>query len=397
MVDFNIAFEILSNNHNSIVSDLQKYETYDTAIDEVERCILFLKTIDAQCNYFQECRISCSCVFLPLNQPLYSFFLQVISIALISDRVIFRPPEALRGIYDIIYKRFRLCFDNIDIFCGTRNAFLHNYVRNAEVVNFTGKYENALTIVRNLKPNQLLIFNGGAINPIVIDSDANISVSSKAVLDASLYNSGQDCMAPAMVFLQDDIKDEFLLSLERLVDQVCVGDYSNPKVSIGPLISKDAFKEAVAFINDKKAKIVYGGKYYEERSLIYPTVFLYNDCSCVCEHFFYAPFIIAYVFKNIDEVIEYLYTPFAQIFKGYISYYGKKNECRLYENKELPILLYNTTLVDYEHPTREFGGYGEGCSFISFDNNIVSKPILLLREVYEWKRDHERKGGLCIK
>lgn len=385
MVDVETTLAILNSRKDCIVSELQACETYSAAIDEVGRSKVFLETINSQSTFIKNSNVSYASVFLPLNQPLYSFFLQVFSVALVSERVVFRPPQALQKVYIRIYEHFQQCFDNIDLFCGTRNDFLNNYVSDSEIINFTGKYENALSIVRGIKPNQFMIYNGSAINPIVVDSDADIPLSSVLALEACFYNSGQDCMAPAMLFLHDSISDSFIASLKNLVQKLCVDDYSNPKSSVGPLISKDAFQDAVTFINDNEKRVVFGGEYDEERILIYPTAFLYEDCSCICEKIFYAPLILAYVFKDIHEVTCYLKSPFAQIYKGYISYFGEKSTKVFSEDYELPLLLHNSTLIEYEHPTKEFGGYGDGCSFTCFNGRITAKPILLLRDIYEWK------------
>lgn len=385
MVDVIAALEVLVLKKNSIISELQACETYYTALDEMERSILFLKTVDFQTPYFRKCRVSYASVFLPLNQPLYSFFLQVFSLALICDRVVFRPPHLLQTIYQNIYKHFQKCFDNIEIFCGTRKDFFDNYVNKSEVVNFVGKYENALSIARNIRADQLMAFNGSAINPIVIDSDANIDISSTAVVKASFYNSGQDCMAPGMIFINDSISDSFIASLKEKVNSLHVGEYSDLDSEIGPLISKPAFIDAINFIHDSEKQIITGGKYDVTRMIIYPTVFFNDDCSFICEKLFYAPFIISYSFREIGEVTEYLKSSYAQIYKGYVSYFGYKNKALFTRNKNLPLLLHNSTLLEYEHPIKEFGGYGEGCSFISVNDRITAKPILLLREICEWK------------
>ena len=387
MVNLKVALDILIANRRSIIADLLLCESYNTANDEIERSIFFLNTIGTQSTFTQGVEVDCTCVFLPLNQPLYSFFLQVFSVALVSNRVIFRPPEVLRGVYGKIHSCFKQSFDNIEIYYGTRNSFFRDCVENSEIVNFTGKYENALSIVKRLKPNQFMIFNGSALNPIVIDSDVSINLGLKAVIEASLYNSGQDCMAPGMIFLQDDIAKNFTASLDEMIKHIPVGDYTDFEVSIGPLISKDAFKEAVAFMNTNLDKIVVGGDYNEERMLISPTVFLYNDCLRINNYLFYAPFIIIYRFREISEIISYLQTPYAQTFKGYLSYYGEKNLSVFADDITLPFLLHNMTLLEYENSLKEFGGYGEGCSFIYYGGKIKAKPILILREIYEWKNN----------
>ena len=87
-------------------------------------------------------------------------------------------------------------------------------------------------------------------------------------------------------------------------------------------------------------------------------------------------------YSSLCEVREYLDQPYCELYAGYISIYGKSLYCETWHSgKNSLIPLYNTTLFYDEDGNKEFGGYGEGCSFVSYNGKIHYRPILLAKEI----------------
>merc|ERR1712080_397756 len=105
---------------------------------------------------------------------------------------------------------------------------------------------------------------------------------------AILFNHGQDCCAGSRLFVQDTIKDEFLATLKKKVEQVEIGDPSVKTTFIGPLVSKqqqEKVKKYIQYGKDEGAVSLTGGEdklahlpqKFKNGFFVPPTV--YTDCK----------------------------------------------------------------------------------------------------------------------
>ena len=104
----------------------------------------------------------------------------------------------------------------------------------------------------------------GGKSPAIIDSNVDLKVACKRIAWAKFYNSGQTCIAPDYILVDQKIKDDFIKELKLIVDQF----YAN--TNYARIINKKRFSTLVNYIKD--SKVIYGGKYNEENLYIEPTL-----------------------------------------------------------------------------------------------------------------------------
>ena len=197
------AIVIAENNKNKIIDILLSKETHLTAIDEYNKIVSCFENIDIQLEYLLSRQVNLISSYLPQNLPLYSLVLFVFVPSLMADSVAFRPPVLLTDIYHQLFGIFKEVFDNVSECICQRNEFLYNYVVKSDAIIFTGKLENAMKIIEQLPTDSVFIYNGSGYNPIVITKDGNLSDENiDKIVDYQLYNSGQDCMAPGVIFVE---------------------------------------------------------------------------------------------------------------------------------------------------------------------------------------------------
>ncbi|WP_392669143.1 aldehyde dehydrogenase family protein [Streptomyces sp. LN785] len=78
----------------------------------------------------------------------------------------------------------------------------------------------------------------GGKSPNIVFADADIETAAAAAPMAFLDNAGQDCCARTRILVQRSVHDRFLELLAPAVESVVVGDPSDEKTLMGPLISR---------------------------------------------------------------------------------------------------------------------------------------------------------------
>jgi aldehyde dehydrogenase (NAD+) len=263
----------------------------------------------------------------------------------------------------------------------SRNYFLEEYVSHSDVVIFTGKYENALTIQNYLKKDSLLLFNGGALNPMIVTESANLDTAAHDVIRDRLFNSGQDCMAPCAILLDRKISGIFLQKLFNDLKKEIVGITTSPETTIGQMIDYESITFTKMMIETYCPNLIYGGKYDEENRTIEPAVFLFDSVKLLPQKLIFAPLFFLGVFDTFFEVRDYLSTSTAQNLNGYVSIYTNKTSDEDWIKNYHKQVLVNESLYVFESANKEFGGYGKHCSFIFRNGKMQIHPLLISKEI----------------
>ncbi|CDO30868.1 aldehyde dehydrogenase family protein [Mycolicibacterium porcinum] len=130
-------------------------------------------------------------------------------------------------------------------------------------VSFTGGIATAQAISaacsRRLTP--LLLELGGKSANIVFD-DADRKKALKSALGIIVL-SGQGCIVPSRLLVQDSIYDEFVEQVTGALSQIRVGDPFDPKSVMGPVISDAACDRILGFVdrarNSQAGQLLLGG------------------------------------------------------------------------------------------------------------------------------------------
>jgi RHH-type proline utilization regulon transcriptional repressor/proline dehydrogenase/delta 1-pyrroline-5-carboxylate dehydrogenase len=129
-------------------------------------------------------------------------------------------------------------------------------------VAMTGSTATAFTINRSLAarngPIVPLIAETGGMNAMIVDSTALPEQVVDDVVTSAFMSAGQRCSALRLLFLQDEIADQVLEMIAGAMDELIIGDPSDLKTDLGPVITATAAEglaEHVARMR-KEARIV---------------------------------------------------------------------------------------------------------------------------------------------
>ncbi|WP_031080046.1 aldehyde dehydrogenase family protein [Streptomyces sp. NRRL S-118] len=95
----------------------------------------------------------------------------------------------------------------------------------------------------------------GGKSPNIVFADADIEAAAAATPMSFLDNAGQDCCARTRILVQRGAYDRFLELLAPAVEEIVVGDPSDEKTQMGPLISRAQLDRVRSYVPEGAAGI----------------------------------------------------------------------------------------------------------------------------------------------
>lgn len=118
---------------------------------------------------------------------------------------------------------------------------------------FTGSTATAMTINKaqatNARANAPLIAETGGLNAMIVDSTALPERAVTDIVVSAFQSAGQRCSALRLLYLQEDIAEDFLEMLYGAMEELTMGDPWNLSTDVGPLISQDAQQKIQAYVD----------------------------------------------------------------------------------------------------------------------------------------------------
>ena len=376
----NIA-DFISNHRLEFIRLLCSTSTYKSAEDELHRTINALHGADRELQEIS--RISSiprTAVYQPSNILLYSYALYALIPCLFCDRIFIRPSYLTKDIVSHLHRALMQKFSlPIELILKSHRQFFNQFVSQSQVVVFTGKYTNALEIRSELNLNQLFLFFGSGINPLIIGTAADINKSVDDTVAARVFNSGQDCICPNVIFVHEDIAKTYLKILKQKLQQLQIGQRSNPKTDVAPLYYNDVIPEVKKYLETHNRSIIYGGNIIEEQKIVYPTILL----SSVTDEWdmmeFFSPVFNVVIYSSINDVEAVLNSSPLNEHRMGASIYGIDDPPHFLQKNH--VISINQTLFDIEDGNQPFGGYGERASHVYFKGETQCRPLLISREI----------------
>lgn len=235
MIDNNLIMiklkERIKNNKVELLNILRKIERDNVVNTEIE---LSIQALEHNYKYSKRNNLVCSS-YLPMNLPLYSLIVYVAIPRRNCERCFYRPASTTNAVLKELHELLKLDEFNINLVDLPRQEFFDKYVDKSDVVVFVGKTENAELIRNKLKKDTMFIYFGVGQNTIVVEEDADIELASKKIVEAVLFNYGQDCGKPNVILVNknifDILKEKIISEIDRTVadNRTTIKDLKNLK------------------------------------------------------------------------------------------------------------------------------------------------------------------------
>ncbi|MEV4330155.1 aldehyde dehydrogenase family protein [Streptomyces sp. NPDC049597] len=144
----------------------------------------------------------------------------------------------------------------------------------------------------------------GGKSPNIVFADSDLDAAVAATPMSFLDNSGQDCCARTRILVQRSVYDRFLGLLAPAIESVVVGDPSDEKTQMGPLISRTQLDRVRSYVPDD-AKAIRGTAPEGPGFWFPPTVLtdLAPDAPAACEEIF-GPVAAVLPFEDEEDAVR---------------------------------------------------------------------------------------------
>lgn len=142
----------------------------------------------------------------------------------------------------------------------------------------------------------------GGKSPCVIESDANIKVAAKRIVQAKFSNAGQMCIAPDYILVHSSIKDKLLQALTDTIEQF-FGLKPATSYDYARIINTKQFDRLVTYL--QSGTIVTGGQHDRNDLYIAPTVLTnITPDAAVMQYEIFGPILPVLEYNNMQEALD---------------------------------------------------------------------------------------------
>lgn len=145
----------------------------------------------------------------------------------------------------------------------------------------------------------------GGKSPVIITRNADLRIAARRVLWGKQVNSGQTCVAPDYILIEDSVKAKFISELKNAYKEFF--PEPEPFENYSRVINERHFGRLKSVLDKTDGDIVVGGKVDASDKFISPT-FVDNvkRTDSLMEEEIFGPLIGLITVKNVDEAIEFI-------------------------------------------------------------------------------------------
>ena len=239
-------------------------KTPQDVVAELREAVDFLRYYAAQCidSHEQSARGIIACIS-PWNFPLAIFVGQISAALAAGNGVIAKPAESTPLVAHRMIELFYesgVPKDVLQLVLGLGSEVGAELVKQKNIagVCFTGSTRAGQMInqsmAKHLAPEAPLIAETGGINTMIVDSTALAEQAISDVVRSAFQSAGQRCSALRLLYLQEDIAQEFLTMLYGAIDELTLGNPWDINTDVGPVISQNAQSDIKTYIDECKAE-----------------------------------------------------------------------------------------------------------------------------------------------
>jgi acyl-CoA reductase-like NAD-dependent aldehyde dehydrogenase len=235
----------------------------------------------------------------------------------------------------------------------------------------------ALAAARSLTP---ILLELGGKNPVFVTRNAHIKSAAMRIAWGKITgNTGQMCICPDFVFVEECVQDEFVHELCMAMDDMYpISSYANDDDDdddgsasvgrhkrfgdIGKMISIQHAKRVVSLL-DSTCDVIYGGQHHDvKRRFVAPTIVKATVDSTVMNDEIFGPILPIVCVPNIDNALQFVNERFTSRAEHplvlYIFSQSSDEQCRIMEAVPSGMCSINEVLKIGGNFNLPFGGIG---------------------------------------
>ncbi len=149
----------------------------------------------------------------------------------------------------------------------------------------------------------------GGNNAIIVDKNADLDMTARAILFGAVGTAGQRCTSTRRIIAQKEIVNELSETLVDAYQQVVIGDPLDEKTLMGPLITEGAIEDmqkALARAKDDGGQVLTGEDALDldKGNFVRPSIVRMPQQSEIVKEETFAPILYILEYDTIEEAIE---------------------------------------------------------------------------------------------
>lgn len=291
----------------------------------------------------------------PWNYPFYLCLGPLVAAFAAGNTVVLKPSEHAPAASALMAKYLPQYLDaeGITVVEGEAGDTQKLIDARVDLIFFTGGTEIGRKIMesaaKHLTP---VILELGGKSPVIVTDKADIDVAARRILWGKLVNSGQTCLAPDYVLVQNSVKNELVEALKTNLVALREGEAKEQQI-----VNERQYARLTSYLEGQSDKVIAGGQAADTK--IQTTLLVDADPeSKVMAGEIFGPILPILGVKDLSEAITFVNArekPLASyIFSG-----SKAEQKRVFTEVPCGGVVANHTLMHVLAPQLPFGGVGD--------------------------------------
>jgi aldehyde dehydrogenase (NAD+) len=300
-------------------------------------------------------------IISPWNYPINLTLGPLVSAIAGGNTVILKPSEMTPNTSKVMAKMISDLFDENEV------ALVEGEVETSQAllelpfnhIFFTGSPAVGKIVMKAASKHlSSVTLELGGKSPTIVDETANLDKAVGKIIYGKFTNTGQTCIAPDYVLIDERIKDDFVKSFKRQIKELYT-ENAEASNSYCRIVNDRHFKRLIDSLEDSKtrhSKVESGGNYNENSNYIEPTLISdLDEGSQLMQEEIFGPILPLKTYKTLSEAVDYINSkekPLAL----YIYSKSKKNTNFILNNTRAGGTCVNHNLLQYLNHNLPFGG-----------------------------------------
>lgn len=242
----------------------------------------------------------------PWNYPVYLSLAPLVGALAAGNCVVLKPSELAPATSELLARLVPkyLDFEAVRVVEGDAKETQELLAQGFDHVLFTGGTEVGKKIMaaaaQTLTPVTLEL---GGKSPVIVAADADLDVAARRIAWVKLLNSGQTCIAPDYVLVEEKVAGRFV---EKLVESLARFRSGDPDPSVR-IVNDRQFTRLVSAIESTTGEVVHGGRADRDSLRIEPTVIV-NPAQTdpVMTDEIFGPLLPVLTINSVEDSIEFI-------------------------------------------------------------------------------------------
>ncbi|VDO27472.1 unnamed protein product [Onchocerca flexuosa] len=300
-------------------------------------------------------------IIAPWNYPLSLVLLPLVAAVAAGNTIVVKPSEYAPFTSAALHDLFSHFFDSrfLTVVNGGIAETTNLLKERFDYILYTGNPLTAKVIMaaaaQHLTPVTLEL---GGKSPVIVESDANLEVTSRRIVWGKWTNCGQTCISPDYVLVTETLKtalvNEFIQRLEEFYgsEPEKSNDYSR-------IINAKHFDRLSSLLARSNGQILYqGGKLNRNDLFIPPIIIAVSANDALMEEEIFGPILPIIATSGFDEAISFIRSrekPLAV----YCFTRSERKVQQLYAETSSGSVTVNDVMLHFLIDTLPFGGVGQ--------------------------------------